>query len=118
MDTQRHGDGLRWNTGGWFGGQIGGTLWMLISALVLWSADAPVALLALALSRGSVCEPQPAKIPAATSNTHGSDHDLTLFCDDISPTFPVESPFRIIHSNAKGVNTGKLNRNHLDPVAN
>lgn len=44
MEKRRHGAGLRWNTGGWFGGQIGGTLWMLISALVLWSADGPVAL--------------------------------------------------------------------------
>ena len=43
MEKPRNGVGLRWNTGGWFGGQIGGTLWMLISALVVWSTDASVA---------------------------------------------------------------------------
>ncbi len=47
MENPRNGVGLRWNTGGWFGAQIGGTLWMLISALVLWWADAPEALLVL-----------------------------------------------------------------------
>ena len=48
MEKPRNGVGLRWETGGWFGGQIGGTLWMLISALVVWSTDASVALLLLA----------------------------------------------------------------------
>jgi hypothetical protein len=31
----RLGQGVQWNTGGWFGAQLGSTLWVLIAALVL-----------------------------------------------------------------------------------
>jgi hypothetical protein len=28
-----------WNAGGWFGGQIGGTVWLLICGLVFFAKD-------------------------------------------------------------------------------
>lgn len=37
-----------WNSGGWFGGQIGSTLWLLILSFVLFSKDALVAWMCVA----------------------------------------------------------------------
>jgi|GEM_PF-1407271 len=39
----RQGIGFQWNAGGWFGCQIGGTLWILICAVLLTPKDATVA---------------------------------------------------------------------------
>lgn len=35
---------FQWNTGGWFGSLIGGTLWMLMVAVILWRAAMMVSL--------------------------------------------------------------------------
>lgn len=34
---------FQWNAGGWFGGQLGGTLWMLIGGVCLFPVDGTVA---------------------------------------------------------------------------
>jgi hypothetical protein len=39
---------MKWNAGGWFGGQLGGTVWMLLAALSLVAHSWPTALGALA----------------------------------------------------------------------
>ena len=36
--------GFQWNTGGWFGAQLGGTLWILLLAVLLVSKDVWLAL--------------------------------------------------------------------------
>jgi len=40
---------LQWNAGGWFGGQVGATLWMLIAAVLTAIRDLPAGLVVLAL---------------------------------------------------------------------
>jgi len=40
---------LEWNTGGWFGGQLGGTLWILISAAISLGHDISTGIILLAL---------------------------------------------------------------------
>lgn len=40
---------FQWNAGGWFGGQFGGTFWMLLGGLFLFPVDARVAWITLAV---------------------------------------------------------------------
>lgn len=40
---------MQWNAGGWFGGQLGGTVWMLIAAVLAGIRNVPAGLVCLAL---------------------------------------------------------------------
>ncbi len=42
-------DRMRWNLGGWLGGQLGGSCWMLVAGLLAMPADAQAALIVLGL---------------------------------------------------------------------
>jgi hypothetical protein len=40
---------MNWNAGGWFGGQMGATLWMLLAGILTAIRDLPVGMLAVLL---------------------------------------------------------------------
>lgn len=42
-------DRMRWNLGGWLGGQLGGSCWMLVAGLLAMPADTKAALTVLGL---------------------------------------------------------------------
>jgi hypothetical protein len=44
---------FRWNAGGWFGSQLGGTLWLLLLALLVFPKDALAASVVLACFAGA-----------------------------------------------------------------
>ena len=48
MRTQEHPE-FQWNAGGWFGSQVGGTMWIFISAVIVMPRDTTVGLTTLAL---------------------------------------------------------------------
>ena len=41
--------GFQWNLGGWLGGQLGGTCWILVAAVMTFSRDSQVAAVLLGL---------------------------------------------------------------------
>ena len=41
--------GIRWNPGGWFGSQLGGSCWMLVAGLLAIPADLTAAIVVLGL---------------------------------------------------------------------
>lgn len=41
MEKSENPTGLQWNAGGWFGGQLGGTCWMLVAAVLVAIKDLP-----------------------------------------------------------------------------
>lgn len=47
MDPQQ--PGFRWNAGGWFGTQLGGTSWILVATILVFPRDAGAALSTLAV---------------------------------------------------------------------
>jgi hypothetical protein len=40
---------LEWNTGGWFGSQLGGTVWILIAAAISFGHDISIGIILLSL---------------------------------------------------------------------
>ena len=40
---------MRWNLGGWLGGQVGGSCWMLVAGLLALPADSTAAIIVLGL---------------------------------------------------------------------
>lgn len=48
--TERRAGRLEWNFGGWYGGQLGGTAWMLVAAILTAVRDPVIGLVALLLA--------------------------------------------------------------------
>jgi hypothetical protein len=46
-------ESFRWNAGGWFGPQLGGTLWLLLLGLLVFPKDAPAAVVVLTCFAGA-----------------------------------------------------------------
>jgi drug/metabolite transporter (DMT)-like permease len=44
---------LQWNAGGWFGGQLGGTLWLLLLGILLFPKDSVAAAVVLCCFAGA-----------------------------------------------------------------
>ena len=82
-DSMNESGQMRWNLGGWLGGQVGGSCWMLVAGLLAISADLTAAIEVVGLfafaNLAGLADLAPPRIAVALQGP--ADTDPGTWCD-------------------------------------